>query len=179
MDWKRAEQRTAHTLCMKSSQTRGAAATWHFAFKLPLILLWLLIYLPCCGCPTILPGCPLLCVSSGLSLMDSCSSGSWNHRLSPSFPPDCQARSSLHLCIIQSIHQCWISISSWCQISAQPTALASWAGKPSYAPDFARDGCREAAVLFILYLMSHFFSSFPLLCDKKQLFVLKEASFLS
>lgn len=46
MDWKHAEQRTAHTLCKKSSQTRGAAATWHLAIKLPLILQWLLIYLP-------------------------------------------------------------------------------------------------------------------------------------
>lgn len=45
MDRKRAEARTAHTLCKKPSQTRRAAATRRFAVKLSLILLWLLIYL--------------------------------------------------------------------------------------------------------------------------------------
>lgn len=59
-------------------------------------------------------------------------------------------------------------------------ALASPAENPSYAQDFVRDVCREAALSFTPYFMSYFFCRFfSLLCDKKQLFVLGEASFMS
>lgn len=66
MDRKRAEARTAHTLCKKPSQTRRAAATTRFAVKLSLILLWLLIYLlHMLWLPSCFAGLPLsLCFSS-------------------------------------------------------------------------------------------------------------------
>lgn len=110
---------------------------------------YLFTFYTCCGCPPVLPGCLFLCVSPPLPLMDSCFSRSLNHGLSPSFTsPDRQAGSSLHLRITGSSHQCWISISSWCQVSAQPTALASRAGKPSSAPDFVK-GCLQESSSFI------------------------------
>lgn len=69
-----------------------------------------------------MPDCPLLSVSPPLPLVDSCFFRSLNRGLSPSFAsPKRWARSSLHLCITDSFHQCWVSISSWWQISAQPT----------------------------------------------------------
>lgn len=83
---------------------------------------YLFTFYTCCGCPPIMPDCPFLSVSVPLPLMESCFFRSLNRGLSPSFTsPKRQARSSLHLCITDSFHQCWVPFSSWCQISAQPT----------------------------------------------------------
>lgn len=182
-----AVKRTAHTICKKSSQTRRAAATRRFPIKLPLILLWLLIYLqhvlwlPSCyarlslslfllhchswtpapfalwiaGCP---PLSPPLSIKPDPAFTSASQTASTNAGFQ--FPPDVKFQPSPR--------------------NPPPAlALASWAGKPSYAQDFVRDVCREAAVLFTPYFMSYFFCSFSLLRDRKQLFVSGEASFLS
>lgn len=62
-------------------------------------------------------------------LTGSCFFGSLHICLSPALTsPKLQARSSLHLCITGSFHQCQVSVSSWCQISAQPTKPTPFLG---------------------------------------------------
>lgn len=116
-----------------------------------------------------MPDCPFLSVSPPLSLVDFCFFCSLNRGLSPlSRLPKAQARSSLHLCITDSFHQCWVSISSWCHISAQPTkptpclgsCITSW---KSLLCSRLCKGCLQRSstfihsVLYVLFLLQVFF----------------------
>lgn len=191
MDQKRAEQRTAHTLCKKCSlglenpasldlQTRRAAATWRFAIKLPLLLLWLLVYLPhklwlhscfarlplsLCFCSTAPHGLLLLSLlrvqSVPLFIPES------SNQIQPSPLHHRQLPPMLDFSLLL------MSSSS----PAHGSCIMSW--KTLLCSGLCKGSLQRSSSCIHSVLMPHFFCSFSLLCDKKQLFVLREASFLS